>query len=176
MLDIDAAHRVDQAHVKAQGHRFSDVGGADGKHALAAERVIHLRGGAVQAETDDRLSRGDFPQQIVEQKAVAVHGDAPVAELSGRLDARGQLRVQSRFPSQENKVRLPGRVIKELQPLLHGFAGNGGCPVLGRVDVAMAAGEVAGRENMEENVSFPWLKADSSGGGSSHGSSFFCTE
>jgi hypothetical protein len=54
---------------------------------------------------------------------------------------------------------------KEFNPSLQGFPGKGETTMLFGVDIAVAAGEIAGGENVEKHISFTWNKADGAGSG-----------
>ena len=67
--------------------------------------------------------------------------------------------MQGWFTAKEYQVGLllgPG---KQPEPLANGRKRQGGGTVLGRIDVAVAAGQIAGGEQVKEDIALPGLKA-----------------
>ena len=172
VVDVQPGHGVDAAGGEARGHGPADVGGAHREHPLAADRIVDQCVRAVQAEAQViEFLRGDPVQEVVEQVAVGVHGDR-VAQGLGRADDGRQVRVQGGLAAQEDEIGLTLRPGEQLEPALHRGQRQGGGAVLGRVDVAVAAAQVAGGEQVKEDVALTGLKAHGARlGCSGHGES-----
>ena len=138
-VDVHAADRVDNAHIKAKGNCFFEIFGAGGKDIGAADRVVNCGSGPVEAEADNCLILANVFKKVVKEIAVCVHRYGLVAKLVGGFNPVCQVFVQGGFATEKNQVGLFVFLVEEAEPLLHGFFGHGLGTVLFLVDVAMTA-------------------------------------
>ena len=160
LVNIAGGNRVNKTGAKTQLHRPADIFRADRKNALAADRVIDRRVRSVQTEAEKiQFSRPDLLQEIVKKIAVGIHGDS-IAHGLGRPDNSSQIRMKGRLTAEQDEIAVLRRPGKETQPFQHGVCGQSFCSMLGRIDIAMLTGEVAGCEQMKKDISLTGLEVN----------------
>ena len=173
MIDIPPADRIDETDLEALRHRFLNIGGTDPIHTLAPDRIVYRRIRAVETETEIiELGWRHFFEKVVKEKPVGVYRyEKPLA--LGVSDCFGEIFVQRRLSAQENNVGSLLGVDKEIKPRTNRLNGQGLRTVLLWVDITMTAGKVAGSQDVEKDISFSPLEADSTW--SCHDKSLFLT-
>ena len=87
-------------------------------------------------------------------KKVSVGVDRDRGELQAArpFDNRRKIRMKGRFPTEQDQIGWFSHIGKNFQPGPDGFQRQGFGTMLFRIDIAVAALQVAARQNMEEEI------------------------
>ena len=91
-------------------------------------------------------------EDVVEEVAVGVDRHAGVAQAAGGAHGLRQLRVQRGLPAQQHQVRARAPQRQDFEPALDAGERQPSAAVLLRVDVAVAAAQVAAGQHVQEHV------------------------
>ena len=67
------------------------------------------------------------------------------------------------FTAKKDDIGLLGRIAEQPYPRFHSLPAQHRAAMLAGVDIAVRTGEIAGREQMQENISFAGFETDSLG-------------
>jgi hypothetical protein len=94
IADIQAAHRIDQAELKAPCQGLLDAGDTLVVAAFAADAVVDFLARTVQAHTKIiYFIRGHLFQELVKKEAVGVYCDGSISHIPGSPDEEVKVRM-----------------------------------------------------------------------------------